>query len=114
MIIQRGQKALLKNNKGLKKTIYIDNDMKDLIPIYLNNRHKDIQAVFEALQNNTFPQIQTIGHNLKGTGESYGFSDITIIGKALEEAARAEDAVEVRKYINELVKYMESIEIVYK
>ena len=37
-----------------------------------------------ALQQRDFEHLRTAAHNLKGTGESYGFPDVTRIGALLE------------------------------
>jgi len=52
--------------------------------------------VFAALDHQEYQAIRTIGHQLSGTGTSYGFPVLTEIGAALEQAAIAKDSAAIR------------------
>ncbi|MNL87561.1 hypothetical protein D3C87_2167770 [compost metagenome] len=55
-----------------------------------------------------------MGHNLAGTGSTFGFPDITDIGRVIEAAAKREDAEELSRAINALAGYQARVEIRYE
>ncbi len=97
-----------------KIIVHVDPDIADLIPGFLENRHKDIKTIGDALVRGDFETIRFLGHSMKGAGGSYGFDPITDIGRSLEQAAIAQDAGDIKKSLQELFVYLDSIEVVYK
>ena len=68
-----------------------------LRPAYLANRWLDLANMRDALAAKDFSTIQNIGHDCKGTGTGYGFSNISKIGMAIETAAKAMDADKLKE-----------------
>jgi HPt (histidine-containing phosphotransfer) domain-containing protein len=97
-----------------KIIVHVDPDIADLIPGFLENRHKDIKTIGEALAQGDFETIRFLGHSMKGAGGSYGFDPITDVGRSLEQAAIAHDTGGIKKSLLELFAYLDSIEVVYK
>jgi HPt (histidine-containing phosphotransfer) domain-containing protein len=97
-----------------KIIVHVDPDIADLIPGFLENRHKDIKTIGEALAQGDFETIRFLGHSMKGAGGSYGFDAITDIGRSLEQAAIAQDGGGIKKSLQDLFAYLDSIEVVYK
>jgi HPt (histidine-containing phosphotransfer) domain-containing protein len=93
--------------------VKIDPDLMEIIPGFLATRERDIEIITIALENNDFPTIKRIGHNLKGEGGSYGFNAITTIGTQMEEAAKEEDSEKISDLLNQLSRYMARVEIVF-
>ena len=83
-----------------------DEDIWDMLPGFLSNRHRDVEALTSALATASFPTIQRLGHNMKGAGAAYGFPEITTIGAALETAARSSDAPTARALTARLADYL--------
>jgi len=102
-----------KMTKG-KIIAHVDRDLEDLIPGYLENRQKDIKSILVSLGREDYENIRIIGHSMKGSGGGYGFDDITIIGKSIEEAAKAKNYQAIKRYVYELSIYLENLEIVYE
>jgi len=50
---------------------------------------------------------------MKGAGGMWGFQGITDIGAALEQAAESADNEGSRKWVGELTRYLDRVEIVY-
>lgn len=67
-----------------------------------------------ALHNTDYETIETLAHRLKGAGGGYGFTDLTVMGKAIESSAKNKNTAETHKWINELSQYIEQVEIVYE
>jgi len=57
--------------------------------------------------------VENLGHGMKGAGGSWGFQGITDIGAALERAAESADNEGSRKWVGELSRYLDRVEIVY-
>ncbi len=99
---------------GNKNIVHIDSELAELIPNYVENRHKDIKNMSDAVEKGDYETVRLLGHSMKGSGASYGFQGISDIGKKLEEAAKAKNNADITKYIGELTDYMSNLEIVYE
>ncbi|MDO8445246.1 MAG: Hpt domain-containing protein [Deltaproteobacteria bacterium] len=97
-----------------KIVIQADPEIANLIPGYLENRKKDIARMLEALGKGDYETINFIGHSMRGSGEGYGFSAISEIGTALEQAAKHNSTDEIRRRIDELAVYIGRVEVVYE
>jgi CheY-like chemotaxis protein/HPt (histidine-containing phosphotransfer) domain-containing protein len=84
----------------------ISENMKVRIPAYLASCDHDVTSVEAALAASDHLTIQSIGHNLKGTGSCYGFDRITAIGSQMELAAKAGDRVEIAGQLRDLAGYL--------
>lgn len=93
---------------------YVDQDLKVLIPQFMDNREEEVEKLKEMLENNNFAEIKSLGHAIKGTGGGYGFDKITDLGFAIEEAAKNEAKEELKDLILELEDYIENVEIIYQ
>jgi HPt (histidine-containing phosphotransfer) domain-containing protein len=56
--------------------------------------------------------VEILGHGMRGAGGSYGFQAITDIGAALEQAAENADTDASRKWVGELSRYLDRVEII--
>jgi HPt (histidine-containing phosphotransfer) domain-containing protein len=95
-------------------TLYIDQELEEIIPGFLENRRGDVQTIETALQENNLSQIQMIGHRLKGDGGGYGFDAISTIGDALEQAAAREDRSAIQRHLAELTDFLARVFVVYR
>jgi PAS domain S-box-containing protein len=82
------------------------------IPAYLKNCRQNIIDLTEALSCAEFETIRVIGHNLRGSGEAFGFRAITDIGLGLEDAAVRADADTICKWLVDLKHHLDRVEIV--
>ncbi|HEX9454062.1 MAG TPA: hypothetical protein VGA27_06875 [Candidatus Binatia bacterium] len=51
---------------------------------------------------------------MKGSGGGYGFDDISVIGAALEQAAKQQDETAIRSGMERLVFYLDKVKVVYE
>ena len=86
--------------------------LADLIPGFLQNRRQDVLAILDALHQGDYETVESLAHGMKGAGGSWGFQAITDIGAALEQAARSADNDASRKWVGELSRYLDRVEIV--
>jgi PAS domain S-box-containing protein len=84
----------------------------DLIPVFLQNCRKNVIAMLDALDRGDFETVESLGHGMRGAGGSYGFQAITDIGAALEQAAESADTDASRKWVGELSRYLDRVEII--
>lgn len=75
--------------------------VKRLIPGYLAKRAKDLADLRDACRRADLSVVKDIGHRLAGSGSSYGFVTLTVIGRALEAAAEASDLAAIAPLISE-------------
>ena len=95
-------------------TVFIDPGLKEIVPGFLENRQRDMQALETALQQNNLAQIRMIGHRMKGDGGGYGFDAISMMGDALEQAAAREDRDAIRRHTAELIEFLARVTVVYR
>ena len=95
-------------------TVYIDPGLEEIIPGFLENRRRDVQALEAAMQQNNLAQIRMIGHRMKGDGGGYGFDAISMMGTVLEQAAAREDRDAIRRHTAELIDFLARVTVVYR
>jgi CheY-like chemotaxis protein len=85
--------------------IQIPEGMEELARGYLAKRERELPVLQGLLDRSEFDDMRRIGHNLKGTGTSYGFPELTRIGKAIEEASKGTDLIALSRHLAELSNY---------
>jgi HPt (histidine-containing phosphotransfer) domain-containing protein len=103
-----------RDNGAGTMVVIIDEDIRDLIPEYLENRRRDVAEILSALDRGDFETTRSLGHKMKGSGGGYGFDEITDIGRACEEASRRAEPEEIRKQAVRLQRYLDNVVIVYR
>jgi signal transduction histidine kinase/CheY-like chemotaxis protein len=86
--------------------------IESLVPAYLANLRRDMHEILAGGDSKGCELARRLGHQFKGEGECYGFPEITRTGAALELAAIADDADEIRNQILALSTYLDRVEIV--
>lgn len=100
-------------NSG-KIVVKVDPDIQELIPEFLKNRNEDVAKIFSALKTNNFRTIETVGHQMKGSGGGYGFQRLSEIGASLESEAKNENSEKVWDLTTQLSDYLKRLEIVFE
>ena len=72
------------------------------IPVFLQNRRKDVVTMLDALDRGDFATVSLLSHGMRGAGGMFGFPAITEIGAALEAAADNLDKAASRMWVDEL------------
>jgi CheY-like chemotaxis protein/HPt (histidine-containing phosphotransfer) domain-containing protein len=91
--------------------ICISDELIELIPGYLNNRKTELPNLEAALIQKDFSVLQRIGHNLRGSGESYGLKAVSDIGQRLEEAAKQLDLSSCRSRVEDLKTFYAQVKV---
>ena len=69
--------------------VIVAKDLEDLIPVFMSNRHKELDSLRVALAAADFEQLRQLGHRMKGVGNSYGFNAIVRRSASTSRTARA-------------------------
>jgi len=100
-----------KANKESKIVVRVDPELESLVPNFLINRRKDIQAIEGALGSGDYDTIHRLGHSMKGAGRGYGFEKISEIGAQMEASSKAKDAAAIKLQVKDLLFYLDHVEL---
>ena len=100
------------NTEDYKVTVA--KDLADLIPVFMKNRHKELDTLRTALAAANFEQLRQLGHRMKGVGNSYGFTHVSTLGKYIEDGARSGDRAALQASIDEYQDYLAKVQITYE
>jgi CheY-like chemotaxis protein/HPt (histidine-containing phosphotransfer) domain-containing protein len=96
--------------QALEMIVPTNPQIVERIPTFLQNRRNDVVAMLDALTRDDYKTVERLGHNMRGTGASYGFQAITDLGAAIEEEAGNVDASASRHWVDELSVYLRKLE----
>jgi HPt (histidine-containing phosphotransfer) domain-containing protein len=82
--------------------------LKEIVPGYLDARREELPEMMKLLAASGFERLASLGHNIKGTGGSYGFPELTRMGAALEHSAKQADAAALSTQLIQRVGVPES------
>ncbi len=92
--------------------VKVPEGLEGIVPMYLGKRREDAAALSTLLAASDLTNIQRIGHDMKGTGTSYGFDTVTQLGSELEQAAKTSDLVRLGSIVTELTTYLDRVRLV--
>lgn len=94
--------------------VRVDVEIADLIPKFLLQMQEASRSMGESADKGDLPAVLGLAHQITGVGGSYGFHEITHLGRAIEETIRKADGAAVHRLIAELDTYLQSVEVVYE
>lgn len=94
--------------------VVVDKQLEDLIPVFMRNRHKEVETLKAALAAADFEQLRQLGHRMKGVGNSYGFERVSVIGRQIEDGARSGDRAALGARIAEYADYLAKVQVVFE
>lgn len=95
-------------------TVIVPKDIADLIPVFFENRKKEVETLRAALAASDYEQLRQLGHRMKGVGNSYGFAKVSEIGKRVEDGARGTDRASIDACIREYADYLAKVNVIYE
>jgi len=93
--------------------VTVAKDLEDLVPVFMKNRHKELETLRGALAAGDFEQMRQLGHRMKGVGNSYGFEKVSVLGRQIEDGAKASDQATLAARLEEYASYLANVKIVY-
>lgn len=97
-----------------KFQVTVDAELEPIMPRYLEIRMEELAKLEHALSSGDDETVRMLGHKLKGTGTSYGFTRLTELGAAIERAGRGGDLPQANELTTEVRTYLENVEVVYE
>jgi PAS domain S-box-containing protein len=91
--------------------IQIQEGFEELTRGYLAARRGELIEMARLLAASDFDGLRILGHNMKGTGDSYGFPELTRIGGLLESSAAKGDRGAVGADLSELARYLAKVQL---
>lgn len=87
----------------------VDARLRGIVAKFLSNCGRDVQRLQHALDGGDLATTRAIGHALRGAGGSYGFDEITRIGKSIEERSMHGDAASLGPLVAQLQNYLSRV-----
>jgi PAS domain S-box-containing protein len=113
-VFQRYGQQFQKDSNPTGWVEYINSDLKELIPAFFHNTKEEINKLEDAANQNDWPTIERMGHSIKGSSYGYGFKHMGRIGRKMQIAAREiHGRDKLPALINELVDYIENVQVIY-
>src|SRR3954462_8732904 len=94
--------------------VTVARDLEDLIPVFIKNRHKELDTLRVALAAAEFEQLRQLGHRMKGVGVLYGFGHVFMLRQTMEDGARSGDRASLDARIREYADYLSRVQISYE
>lgn len=73
---------------------------------YYKRRLEDYSACLKAIENQKTDFLQTVGHQMKGNAQPFGFDELAVIGNELEIAAKANDWQKIKILVEKFGIYL--------
>jgi HPt (histidine-containing phosphotransfer) domain-containing protein len=88
--------------------------LEEIVPGYLAARREELPDLMALLAASGYDRLAVKGHNLKGTGSSFGFPELTRMGAALEHSAKQSDRGALSAQLTELKDYLGRVQLLAK
>lgn len=97
-----------------KILVVIDKDIEEIVPMFLDNRQKDLGQIESFILGSDLAGIEVIAHKLAGNAGSYGFTDMGLIGADMEAACQRGDLEAVKALFEKYKDYLSHLEVEFK
>lgn len=81
---------------------------QDLRARYLERRKRDLEVCHQEFSHQNFEELAKVGHQLKGNAETYGYKELSVIGKKMEAAANDGDATELKDILHDFGQWVKT------
>lgn len=89
-------------DKLISQLLLEDADLRDIVEEFVGELDERINAIRRAHAQLDWRAMQTLSHQLKGAGGSYGYPDISQHAAMMEQRFRAEDVSQFDQWVSEL------------
>jgi HPt (histidine-containing phosphotransfer) domain-containing protein len=101
-------------NKNKNFVVYVDEDLKNLIPKFLAKQRIHVEKIKVALKDLNYSDLKTLGHQMKGSCGGYGFLDLGNLGAQIEKLAETQSTTDLSQKVNELEDCFYNLKVEYK
>lgn len=99
------------NRPHERNVVRVEADLVGLARAYLEKRARELPVIEKALARGDYSALHRIGHNLHGSGQMFGFEELTAIGVELQQAAEARNAKRIRRLASSIEEFLERTEV---
>ena len=85
--------------------------LEDFVPDYLEKRRQELPILQRSLEAGEFDSIRRLAHDLKGTGASFGFPELTEIGEAMMSSATDGSTAMLTRQLIHLAAYLSRVQL---
>ena len=82
---------------------------KEMRRRYLERRSTDMEVLGKALADKNYLEFNRIGHQIRGNAPSYGFEDLSDVGREIEIAGKNCDGQKAKKAILSLKNWLSKV-----
>lgn len=93
--------------------ITVAGDLRHLVPIFLGNRGKELEALRAALRAANYELLRQLGSRMKGVGIPYGFPRISDLGEHIVSAAELRDRALLETALTAYAGYLAGVQVSY-
>jgi CheY-like chemotaxis protein len=111
-IEEYGRRTRLSSRAAEPIPIRMPDGLEEAASGYLSSRRAEIQELTKLLAAGDFERLSVMAHNRKGSGQSYGFSELTQLDRALEQSAQDADGRAVQGLLEQLGDYLQRVQLV--
>ena len=90
----------------MNEEFFNDPEFQELIKEYLVYLKKLVVEIENGFENKDYALVRKLGHNIKGSGGGYGFSELTEIGRIIEMGGKDQDNEQIRSGLIELREFL--------
>lgn len=90
--------------------IHKNEEFRDIIPLFLEERQKEVIRILNAVETSNYEEIYALGHKMQGASEAFGFTTVSEIGNSLKQSAMKGENELIQNKINELKDYLDQLE----
>jgi len=84
--------------------------LRELLPGFLANRRKDVEAIARALGSGNLEAIKVVGHNIRCFSQVYGFEDLSALGEEIRQAAAEASTLRIAHARTRLAEYLARVD----
>ncbi|MGH8737591.1 MAG: Hpt domain-containing protein [Burkholderiales bacterium] len=92
--------------------VTVEAGLADLVPTFLANCRAHARTLRTAAAAGDLATAASIGHNLTGSGTSYGFERVSDLGREIERSAKGGDARALGNLAQQLDDYLSRVRAV--
>ena len=89
-------------DKLVSDLLLADPDMHDIVREFVDGLAKRVADLRQAYERLEWDRLTTLAHQLKGTGGSYGYPDVSALAATMERAFRTHSADRFATWIKQL------------
>lgn len=96
-------------------TIYVNELVADIVPLYLERQQIECQEMMLAVKTKNWNAVKFISHNILATAQPYGFRQLAILAAELngEMGKALLNGYRIARKIEEMQAYLGMVKIVY-